>query len=113
MSRADTLFRRALDVLPGGVSRDTVLRKPHPFYAARGAGCYVTDVEGKEFIDFSNNMSALIHGHAFGPVIDAVDKQMRKGTCFTFGTEVEIELAEHMCSRSPAFEKIRFMNSGT
>jgi len=113
MTRSEALYRRALKSLPGGVSRDTVLRSPHPFYASRGRGCMVTDIEGREFIDFANNMASLIHGHAFPPIIDAVAAQMQRGTCFTLGTEVEVEFAEHMCTRSPAFEKIRFMNSGS
>jgi len=110
---SEQLFRRALAVLPGGVSRDTVLRKPHPYYAQLAQGYTVTDVEGRQYIDFANNMASLIHGHAFAPVVEAVSKQLRRGTGFTFATEVEIEFAEHMCSRSPAFERIRFMNSGT
>jgi glutamate-1-semialdehyde 2,1-aminomutase len=113
MTQADALFHRALRVLPGGVSRDTILRSPHPYYAASAHGCVVTDVDGREFIDFANNMASLIHGHAFPPIVEAVSKQLQRGTCFTFGTVAEIEFAEHMCSRSPAFEKIRFMNSGT
>jgi glutamate-1-semialdehyde 2,1-aminomutase len=113
MTRSEALYRRALKSLPGGVSRDTVLRSPHPFYASQGRGCMVTDIEGREVIDFANNMASLIHGHAFPPIIDAVATQMQRGTCFTLGTEVEVEFAEHMCSRSPAFEKIRFMNSGS
>jgi glutamate-1-semialdehyde 2,1-aminomutase len=113
VTQADALFRRALGVLPGGASRDTVLRSPHPFYAASAHGYVVTDVDGRQFIDFANNMASLIHGHAFPPIVEAVSKQLRRGTCFTFGTVAEIDFAEHMCSRSPAFEKIRFMNSGT
>jgi glutamate-1-semialdehyde 2,1-aminomutase len=113
MMQAEGLFRRALEVLPGGVSRDTVLRKPHPLYAAKGEGCIVTDVDGREFLDCANNMASLIHGHAYAPVMDAVARQLRGGTCFSFATEIEIEFAEHMCGRSAAFEKIRFMNSGT
>jgi glutamate-1-semialdehyde 2,1-aminomutase len=112
-SPSDALFRKASQFLPGGVSRDTVLRKPHPFYAVKGEGCVVTDVEGRQFLDFANNMASLIHGHAFAPVVEAVHMQLRRGTCFTFGTEVEVEFAQLMCERSPSFEKIRFMNSGT
>jgi glutamate-1-semialdehyde 2,1-aminomutase len=107
MTASDALF------LPGGVSRDTVLRRPHPLYAAHGEGYMVTDIEGRQFVDFANNMASLIHGHAFAPIVDAVSAQMRRGTAFTFGTEAEVDFAEHMCSRSPAFEKIRFMNSGS
>jgi glutamate-1-semialdehyde 2,1-aminomutase len=113
MTASDALFRKALKYLPGGVSRDTVLRSPHPFYAAEGHGCLVTDIEGRQFVDFANNMASLIHGHAFAPIVDAVSAQIRRGTAFTFGTEAEVDFAEHMCSRSPAFQKIRFMNSGS
>jgi glutamate-1-semialdehyde 2,1-aminomutase len=113
MTASDALFQRALKFLPGGVSRDTVLRSPHPFYASEGHGYQVTDIEGRQFVDFANNMASLIHGHAFAPIVDAVTAQLRRGTAFTFGTEAEVEFAEHMCSRSPAFHKIRFMNSGS
>jgi glutamate-1-semialdehyde 2,1-aminomutase len=113
MTASDALFRKALKFLPGGVSRDTVLRSPHPYYASEGHGYVVTDIEGRQFVDFANNMASLIHGHAFPPIVEAVSAQLRRGTAFTFGTEAEVEFAEHMCSRSPAFQKIRFMNSGS
>src|SRR5690606_2417090 len=85
----------------------------HPFYAARGEGCYLIDIEGKRYIDFANNMASLIHGHAFAPVVAAVTQQMQRGTGYTMATEVEVEYAEYMCGRVPSFDKIRFVNSGT
>lgn len=112
-SRSARLYERALCVLPGGVSRNTVLHRPHPFYAAKGEGCYVTDVEGVRRIDFANNVASLIHGHAHPAIIEAVTKQLRCGTAFTFATEAEVVFAEHMCSRVSSFGKIRFVNSGT
>lgn len=99
--------------MPGGVSRNTVLRTPHPLYAAKGEGCYVTDVEGVRRIDFANNMAALIHGHAHPTLVAAVTEQLHKGTAFTLATEVEVEFAELMCARTPGFDMIRFCNSGT
>ena len=107
------LYRRALDVLPGGVSRNTVLRKPHPLYADYAKGCHVTDIEGVERIDFANNMASLIHGHANPAIVAAVTEQLSRGTAFTLATEVEIRYAEHIVSRSDGFEKVRFVNSGT
>ncbi len=112
-SSSAALYQRALKVMPGGCSRNTVLRKPHPLYAERGKGCYVTDIEGVRRIDFANNMASLIHGHAHPEVVSAVTEQLKKGTAFTLATEVEIDYAEHLCSRNPGFDKIRFMNSGT
>jgi glutamate-1-semialdehyde 2,1-aminomutase len=113
LSRSAELFERGKRVLPGGVSRNTVLRSPHPAYAAYGEGCRLTDLDGVTRIDFSNNMASLIHGHAFPPVVEAVTRQLERGTAFMMATEAEVEYAEHLCSRSPAFEQVRFMNSGT
>lgn len=99
--------------MPGGCSRNTVLRKPHPFYAAIGQGCYVTDIEGVTRIDFANNMASLIHGHAHPVIVEAVAAQLKRGTAFTLATEQEIVYAEELCARVGAFENLRFVNSGT
>ncbi len=112
-TRSAALYARALKVLPGGVSRNTVLRSPHPAYAVSGDGCRVTDIEGVTRIDFSNNMASLIHGHACPEIISAVTEQLARGTAFMMATESEVRYAEHLCSRNPGFEKLRFVNSGT
>lgn len=112
-SASALLYQRALEMLPGGVSRNTVLRKPHPLYADHASGCRVTDIEGVERIDFANNMASLIHGHAHPAIVAAVSEQLRKGTAFTLATEVEIRYAEHLLGRNAGFEKLRFVNSGT
>ncbi|MGI9665934.1 MAG: aspartate aminotransferase family protein [Acidimicrobiia bacterium] len=112
-SKSAALYARALDTLPGGVSRNTVLRSPHPLYADHALGSHVTDIEGVERIDFANNMASLIHGHADPEIVTAVTEQIQRGSAFTLATEVEIEYAEHLCSRSESFEHLRFVNSGT
>jgi glutamate-1-semialdehyde 2,1-aminomutase len=112
-SRSAQLYQRALELLPGGVSRNTVLLKPHPLYADFAHGCRVTDIEGVERIDFANNMASLIHGHAHPAIVAAVTEQLAKGTAFTMATEIEIRYAEHLLGRNPSFEKLRFVNSGT
>ncbi len=113
MSRSSELYERGLKVMPGGCSRNTILRKPHPLYVEKGEGCYVTDIEGVKRVDFANNMCSLIHGHAHPQVTAVVSEQLAKGTAFTIGTEIEVEFAEHIVNRSPGFEKMRFVNSGT
>lgn len=112
-TRSASLYERALKVLPGGVSRNAVLRKPHPVYAAKAEGCWVTDLEGVRRLDFANNMASLIHGHAHPAITAAVAERIALGTAFTLATKVEVEYAEHMVARSKSFEKIRFVNSGT
>lgn len=111
--KSAALFERAQKILPGGVSRNTLLRGAHPLYVSHGKGCRVVDVDGVERIDFANNVASLVHGHAFDPVVDAVSEQLRRGTAFTMATEAEVLFAEGLCGRSPAFDKIRFVNSGT
>ena len=112
-TRSADLYARALRVLPGGVSRNAVLRDPSPVYAASVKGCRVTDIEGVTRIDFANNMASLIHGHACPQIIRAVTEQMARGTAFNMATEVEVAYAEHLCGRNPSFERLRFVNSGT
>lgn len=107
------LYERAKAVMPGGCSRNTILRKPHPIYASHAQGCFVTDIEGKERIDFANNVASLIHGHAYPPIVEAITAQLHKGTAYTVGTEAEVTYAEELVARCPSFEKIRFVNSGT
>ncbi len=107
------MFEEARRVIIGGVSRNTVFRLPFPDYAAKASGCYITDIEGVKRIDFANNMAALIHGHAFPPIVEAVTKQLRKGTAYTLASEIEMEFATLLKERVDSFERVKFMNSGS
>ena len=111
--KSAAMFERAKKVLPGGVSRNTLLRGAHPTYAAHGYGSRIVDIDGVERIDFSNNMASLVHGHAHPEMTKAIGEQLARGTAFTMATEAEVAFAEHMCGRVPGFDKIRFVNSGT
>ncbi len=113
MSQSQKLYERATKVMPGGISRNTVYRKPHPLYSVEGKGCRVTDIDGNVRIDFSNNMASLIHGHAHPKIVEAVNQQMRRGSAFATATEAEVQFAELLCDRIPSVDKIRFVNSGT
>lgn len=112
-ANSQELFSRAQQVFPGGITRATVERNPTPCYVSKGAGAYLTDVDGRQFLDLSNNFTTLIHGHGFPPVIEAVSRILRDGTCFSNPADHEISLAALLISRIPAIEKIRFMNTGT
>lgn len=111
--KSKEIFQKACEVLPGGISRNTVFREPHPDYAESASGCYITDIDGTTRIDFANNMASLIHGHAHPEIVNAVINQLKKGTAYTLATEIETKFAELLCDRVEKFERIRFMNSGT
>lgn len=113
MKTEEQIYERALKVLPGGISRNIVFRKPHPYYVSEASGAYVTDIYGVKRADFANNIASLIHGHAHPQIVEAVMEQLRNGTAFSVGTEAEVLHAELLCNRIPSFDKIRFMNSGT
>ncbi|AHW58712.1 glutamate-1-semialdehyde 2,1-aminomutase [Draconibacterium orientale] len=110
---SEEIYNKARQVISGGVSRNTVFRMPYPNYANSASGCYITDIDGTVRTDFANNMAALIHGHSFPPIVDAVIEQLKKGTAYTLASEIEVAFATHLIERVPSFERIRFMNSGT
>ena len=112
-SKSAKLYAEACRYLPGGNSRRQVYMSPHQLYAERGEGCNVIDVDGVSRIDFSNNATSLIHGHAHPEVMRAVKDQLDRGTAFTIATESEIRLAKILCERIPSVERVRFTNSGT
>ena len=72
MTRSADLFAEAQQFLAGGVSRNALLRSPHPLYAREARGSRITDVDGAELIDFANNMASLIHGHSHPAIVAAV-----------------------------------------
>ncbi len=112
-SRSAQLFERAKKVLPGGNTRTTLYEAPYPIYAARGKGAVITDVEGQDRLDFINNYTSLIHGHADPDINAAVIAQIPNGVAYAMPTEHEVALAELLVERIPALEQVRFTNSGT
>jgi len=112
-SRSAELWQRARAVMPGGNSRTTVFAAPYPAYLASAQGATVTDVDGETRLDFVNNYTSLIHGHAQPRIIDAVTRQLPLGTAVSFPTETEIRLAELLVERVDSLERLRFTNSGT
>ncbi|GAB5467491.1 MAG: aspartate aminotransferase family protein [Rhodospirillales bacterium] len=107
------LFEKARQVLPGGTTRATVVADPSPIYIQEGRGPRLIDVDGNSYLDLVNNYTALIHGHGFQPVVEAVKGQIGKGSCFANPTELEILLSQILCERVPGLEKLRFVTTGT
>jgi glutamate-1-semialdehyde 2,1-aminomutase len=112
-SRRAELRDRACAVLPGGNTRTTLFVSPHPPYAAHGERYELVDAEGHRLIDLHGNYTALVHGHAHPAIVAAATEGVREGSAFGLPTEAEIELAEELCRRVAALERVRFTCSGT
>jgi glutamate-1-semialdehyde 2,1-aminomutase len=103
-------------VSPGGVHSPVRAFKAvggEPFFAARGAGSRLYDVDGNEYIDYVLSWGPLILGHAHPRVLEAVGRAVEKGTHYGTPTPEEVELAEKIVQLIPAVEMVRFVNSGT
>lgn len=110
------LFARASRVLPGGVSSPVRAFNAvggNPRFIARGSGPYLWDVDGNRYIDFVMSWGPLIHGHAFAPVVEAIESGAAYGTSYGAPTEAEVDLAEMLVDAVPSMEMLRFVSSGT
>ena len=106
-------FAEARRYLPGGDSRSTLFYRPYPAVIKAGQGCWLVDLDGNRLLDFTSNHSSLIHGYAHPHVIGAIERQLRRGTCFPGPSEPQLTFARLLCERIPSIEHIRFTNSGT
>jgi glutamate-1-semialdehyde 2,1-aminomutase len=104
---------KAARYLPGGDTRTATYFSPYPVYMEKGKGCYLYDADGNEYLDMLSNYTSLIHGHAFQPVVEAIREQALKGTVFGSAGAIQYLHAEHLCTRIPAMDMIRYCNSGT
>src|SRR5215210_6511481 len=106
-------FQQARQYLPGGDSRSTLFYRPYPAVMDRGEGCWLYDIDGNRLLDFTGNHSSLVHGYNHPVILEAVQQQLLKGTCFPGSTEPQLRLAKLLCERIPSIERVRFTNSGT
>jgi len=110
------LFDRAKKVLPGGVNSPVRAFRAvggTPFFVASAAGCRLTDVDGKSYVDYVCSWGPLILGHAHPAVLEAVRTAAEQGWTYGAPCAAEVELAEAVRQRMPSLEIMRFVNSGT
>jgi len=112
-SKSELLFERAKKLFPGGVNSPVRAFEPHPFFATSAQGSMMVDVDGKTYVDYCMAYGALLLGHAFPEIMDAVKGQLPKGALYGVPTELEVEFAEEISKISPCMEMMRFVNSGT
>jgi glutamate-1-semialdehyde 2,1-aminomutase len=98
---------------PGGDTRMSAHYAPYPLFVERAEGCRLYDADGHSLVDFMNNFTSLVHGHAFAPVVDAVIEQVQRGSAFAAPTRSQVALAQLIRSRVPSIEQLRFTSSGS
>jgi glutamate-1-semialdehyde 2,1-aminomutase len=107
------LFKEAAGLMPGGYTRDAVMRTPHPLYLRSGAASLLRDADGREIIDFWFNATSLILGHCHPAVTAAVREQLDRGAAFYGPTDAEFDHARALIARIPCAERVRYANSGS
>ena len=110
------LFERAQRSIPGGVNSPVRAFKSvggTPIFIKKAKGAYLYDADGNRYIDYIASWGPMILGHAFEPVIKAIQEYAPFSTSYGAPTELEIEMAELILSMVPNVEMIRMVSSGT
>ena len=116
MSKSAQLFEKAQKVIPGGVNSPVRAFKGvggTPVFIEKAEGAYITDSDGKKYIDYVGSWGPMVLGHNHPAIIDVVLKAVPNGLSFGAPTESEITLAELVCKLVPSIELVRMVSSGT
>ncbi|MDQ5863884.1 MAG: glutamate-1-semialdehyde 2,1-aminomutase [Thermoproteota archaeon] len=111
--KSDQLFAKAKKILPGGVNSPVRFYEPYPFFATSAHGSKLTTADHKIYLDYCMGYGALVLGHSYPSVIEAVRSQLDNGTLYCVPTEYEIKLAEMISQVVPCGEMIRLVNTGS
>ncbi|MEV0257618.1 glutamate-1-semialdehyde 2,1-aminomutase [Streptomyces sp. NPDC050732] len=113
---SQTLFDRAAAVTPGGVNSPVRAFRAvggTPRFMVSGTGPYLTDADGREYVDLVCSWGPMILGHSHPEVIAAVQEAVSHGTSFGTPGEGEVALAEEIVARIEPVEQVRLVSSGT
>jgi glutamate-1-semialdehyde 2,1-aminomutase len=116
LTRSSALRQRAEKLFPGGVNSPVRAFRAvggDPPFVVRGEGAYLWDADGNRFIDYFGSWGPMILGHAFPPVVEAIQKAAANSASFGASTQAEGDLAELVVAAYPSIEKMRFVSSGT
>ncbi len=114
--KSETLFERAQKSIPGGVNSPVRAFKSvggTPVFMTSAKGAYLYDADGNKYIDYIASWGPMILGHAYEPVVKAIQEKALASTSFGAPTELEIEMAELIISMVPNVDLIRMVSSGT
>lgn len=115
-SRSQALQTRAERFFPGGVNSPVRAFRAvggEPPFIERAEGAWLTDADGNRYIDYFGSWGPMILGHAFPPVVEAIERAARNSASFGASTAAEADLAERIAACYPVIERMRFVSSGT
>src|SRR2546428_564386 len=113
MTDQNDLLRRAAHVLPGGVLGNHRSGAGLEFVVKEGRGAYLWDTNGRRYLDYLLGSGPMLLGHAHPAVVEAVRRQVERGTSYMLLNEPAIELAEELVRAVPCAEQVRYTSSGT
>jgi glutamate-1-semialdehyde 2,1-aminomutase len=116
IQKSQQLFSRAQQSIPGGVNSPVRAFKSvggTPIFIKSAKGAYLFDEDGNKYIDYINSWGPMILGHAYGPVVKAIQEKAADSTSFGAPTELEVQMAELIKSMVPNVDLIRMVSSGT
>lgn len=113
--RSLELYKKTLDVMPGGATANIKFFSPYPIAMEKGRSSYLYDIDGNEYIDYLLSYGALILGHGHPDIIEAVHVQLEESGTYLFGAphRLEVEMGEKVKQLYPSMERLRYTNSGT
>ena len=115
-TRSQILQQRAERFFPGGVNSPVRAFRAvggAPPFVQSAQGAWLTDADGNRYIDYFGSWGPMILGHAYPPVVEAIERAARNSASFGASTAAEADLAERVTACFPAIEKLRFVSSGT
>jgi glutamate-1-semialdehyde 2,1-aminomutase len=116
IDRSHALQRRAERHFPGGVNSPVRAFRAvggEPPFVERAQGAYLWDADGNRYIDYFGSWGPMILGHAFPPVVEAIQQAAARSASFGASTAAEADLAEVVVAAYPSIERLRFVSSGT
>jgi len=110
---SENLFKRAREVMPGGISHNIHYFPPYPFFIEKAKGSKIWDVDGNEYVDLWMGHYTHILGHHSEVVVEAIKRQLKEGIHWGILFKKQVEWAELIRELIPCAEMVRFCCSGT
>lgn len=114
--KSDILFEAAKKVIPGGVNSPVRAFKSvgrNPIFIERAEGAYLYDVDGNQYLDMICSWGPMILGHGHPMLLEGIEAVFQNGTSYGLPSEIEVAMAEKLCSLYPSLDMVRMVNSGT